>query len=308
MPIYDQTFRRYTGERRTRFLWWPIARQTVMPTLKAKNTYLLVGAAVIGVVIFSVILFSAAKVQSGSPQNVKAAQQLLDAGDVPIPFMGSNSDLNSFIFMFAAYPQAFLWLFLCIVRQGGVVSADKKLSALPLYFSRPLVTTDYMIGKLVGLAIFPFAVMSLSVVIVWIQVWAYFYTLPQIIYLTPLLGAALFFIALQALFAAASMAAVSSLTTNARTASVLFIGFWIASTGIAEVLSESTRKATLMMLSPRRALEKIAIVLLHPQSRWVQDRRFNNVSVGPAILCALFFGALFLWTFWRKLRIVEVVK
>ena len=200
-------------------------------------------------------------------------------------------------------------LILVLATAGGCISTDRQNMALPLYFSRPLGLRDYLFGKVLGITLVPFAFGAAGLVIIFAQAAAYFYTPAQALAEAPLVLAGLASLFLACLLAAASMAAFSSMSKVSRTATSLFIGFWLLAGAVATALWQSTREVTWAAISPRMAWQNVAQALMQPDvSRNVRARNFADFDTLPAVLALLAYLILFLFIMRRNVKVVEVVK
>lgn len=308
MPIYDQTFRRYAGERRTHMLWWVVARNTLRPFFKAKLLSRLLFGAGIGapVIIASIGLFLAAKFADLATDKNIPIERAVEGADFPV--FGYNLNLNSMLFLLLDMTSNVFWLLIAIYGAGSI-SQDRKYFALPLYFSRPLTVLDYMIGKIAGLSMYPIIVLFLATVVVFVQAWAYFFTPAEGMgHIRTLVGATIW-IVVNGVMLALSMAAFSSVTKSAAAATVMYVGFWFASVPIANIIAEFSKSAQFGAVSLSHSLNVLAIHLIQPQARWLRGNP-NNSDFGllPALASIVFFAGIFLWVTRRNLKVVEVVK
>lgn len=310
MPIYDQTFRHYEGERKSSALWWPIARQTLRPIVKSKLTYLILMGVVVPVIVISVSFFVSAKFgdiigQHGHGHN-QAASSVAEASDVPL--LKRNVSLNTLLFLGLYVEFATLWL-LVAVRGGGIISVDKQNTALPLYFSRPLSIRDYILGKVLGLSILPAASLISAIMIIFLQAWAYFYSPAEAMRLLPSVVASAAYALLLSGFIALSMVAFSSLTKVSRTATITYLLFWFLSTPVSQMLMHATGNDATGAIAPSRALTIISMHMIRPEARWIRhNHEFRDFGLGVAIASIGLYSLFFILLIRRNLKIVEVVK
>ncbi len=300
MPIYEQSFRHYEGPRSNRNHWWPVAWMTMRPVFKSKFIFLFLGYLLVLLVVFSVAMFAMAWSGQQGDETQKALK---------VALMGMKLSINTMLFLFLDF--SFLALLVLILTKGsGCISMDLQNNALPLYFSRPLTPRDYLVGKVVGLAGVPAVCLGLGVVILFGQAAAYFMTPAQVFAELPMLFGALLSVLVLSLLGAAAMAAASSLTKAARTASSLFIGYWMLAGFAAQALARATRRPELAALSPRRSWQNFTITILgaDPAELRRGARDLILFGTGPAVLSMALFILFFLWVARRNLKVVEVVK
>ena len=127
MPIHDQGYRHYVGQRAPHGrAWWVIARSQIMTALQTRPFRLLLIAAWAPVVVRAVMIY-------------------ISSNNLPVP---------EFI---ATTPQTFrdflgqqqLFVFMVTIGQAGLIAEDRRTNALQLYLSKPLTRVEYIIGKLV---------------------------------------------------------------------------------------------------------------------------------------------------------------
>jgi ABC-2 type transport system permease protein len=306
MPIYDQSFRRYTGPRHTNLLWWAVAWQTMRPILRSKLTYLLLAGVVIPLIVFSVGFFVAAQIEQIAPEHTQAAAEA--AKVVQIPLFGRHISFNTVAFQFIMGEMVFLWI-LVLANGGGLISKDRRFSALPLYFSRPLTIPQYMAGKVLGLAMFPAAIMLLSILLLYIQTAAYFYTIPETLGQLHVLARALGFIVVASMFMSLAMAGFSSVSKNSNVAGVAFILFWMLTGVMAQAVRHETRVRAFAAMSPLQSLQMLGRKMLSPDLGHIGQRReWREFDVSYAVVALAAYSLLFLFLRRRNLRVVEVVK
>lgn len=304
MPIFDQTFRRYEGPRHIRFLWWPVARQVIKPVLKSKLTWLILSGIIVPVIVASIGFFVSAKLEKVAPQHIEAAAQAIEVSEIPI--FSRNKPLNPVLFMFLMGEYGFLWIF-TLAAGGNTVSIEKRNNAFALYFARPLGPWEYIAGKVIGLSLLPSAVLVASVVILYVQAWAYFLTTSQALALLPLLGRSLLFVLIASLVTSLSMTAFSGIAPSARAAGLMYLGFWMIARIVGEFLRHQGPWSSMRSLSPAHAMHAVAVALVNPGQKFLQrNKEFANLNVEMAVVSLVAVSILFLLLLRRSLRVVEV--
>lgn len=308
MPIYDQTFRPYAGKRSTSFLWWPIARQTLRHVLKSKLTWFLMSGVVIPVVVLSVGFFVTAKIKAVAPEHTKVASQVAESTD--LAFFSDRLPVKDVTFTFLMWEFGVLWL-MVLTTGGGSVSTEKRNQALPLYFSRPLGVRDYMIGKILGLALFPALVLSTAVLLLLIQCAAYAdASISDLVTVGVMIVKAMVYILLICFVTSLSMAAFSSAAATARSAGIMYLGFWFTTLILGRLLARLANSPAPAAISPARSLQAIARQFFHPADRYFHGHRrdFIPIDIQTAVLALTVYCVVFLLVFRRNLKVVEVVK
>lgn len=306
MPIYDQTFRRYEGPRRLRFLWWPVARQVIKPVLKSKLTWFILSGIVVPVLVVSIGFFISAKLEKVAPEHVEAAAQAIEVTDIPI--FSRNRALNPILFTFLMGEYAFLWVF-TLAAGGNTVSVEKRSNAFALYFARPLGPWEYIAGKVIGLTLLPSAVLMISLVVLYVQAWAYFLTVSQALALLPLLGRALLFVLVASLVTSLSMTACSGIAPSARAAGLLYLGFWMLASIVGNFLRHQGPWSSMRSLSPAHAMHALAVALINPGEKFLKKHReFADLDLDLAVVSLVVTCIVFFLLLRRSLRVVEVSR
>lgn len=306
MPIYDQSFRRYEGERRTRMLWWPVARQTLRGIVRSKLMWLILLGLLVAVVAVSIGFFAASKLEQMAPEKVEEASQAIRTQNIPM--FGRDVNLGTIFFSFLVPMFPVMWV-LMLVAGGGSISSDLRSSALPLYFSRPLKPWEYALGKVLGLALVPAAAFAVAILLMYLQYVAYFRPPTALFTEAPVLLAAFLHIGLVSLFLALAMACFSSLTKTARTAAVMYLGFFVLMNALAASMREGTDMRELRALAPGTALQVIGRNLMNPNIQQFRMRMdVSGLGLQIALLSVLLYLVVFAIILRRNLRVVEVVK
>ena len=306
MPIYEQSFRHYDGPRSTRRMWWPVAHQTMRPMLKPKPLWFFASAHLIFIVVISVSFFVTAKLKEIAPDQIEAATKVAQAVEVPI--FGTNLSLNTLLYIYLDV-SFLMMLLLVLATVGSCISSDRQNMALPLYFSRPLGISDYIMGIITGIFLIRLGFGAAAIFIIFVQAAAYFYTPQQAFEQIPLLLSSIVSLFTACLLAAVSMAAFSSMSKTARTANSLFIAFWMLSGPVAGLLRQATRQSDWGAVSPRMSWRNFAEYIMSAETQQFGRRAdFFEISIGAATGAIILYILLFLYITHRNLKMVEVVK
>lgn len=307
MPIYDQSFRRYEGDRHASGLWRVVAWNTFRPVLRSKIAGLLLIGAIIHLSAYSMGLFFGAKMGEFDPKMAEQAAQA--AREQQIPLFGGSSGLNTILFDFLLRETGLIWLLL-LVTGGGSVSSDLRNAALPLYFARPLRPRDYILGKFVGLALAPAVVVSVAVLLIYLQVIAYHFPASALLGQAGLLLRAVGYAVLTSAFVALLMVAFSSASRKASTAAVTFLGFFMIAQVVARIAERGFRYRQAGTISPALDLHILLVKLFNPDFDRAprQQVRFEQYDVRFAVMALVAYALLALFLIRRNLRVVEVVK
>ncbi len=143
MPVYDRRYRGYAGERsEPRFLFWTIARYAIQDLFKSRLALLLLIAACLPPLFFAGMIYLANNLEMLTAIGWRVAGEGIDSDWMEIgkePF-----------FWFLVWQSSFSF-FLASFIGPTLVAPDLAHNALPLYLSRPLRRSDYILGKLLVL-------------------------------------------------------------------------------------------------------------------------------------------------------------
>ena len=277
MPIHDQGYRRYEGRRTPHGqAWWIIARAQFLGGLKYRPFVVLL--------VFSWVPFIGRAVQFYLASSIQQVSML------------------------AATPQTFrdfldqqgLFVFLVTIALGGAIADDRRANALQLYLSKPLTRTEYIIGRMVptlgvllGVTFLP-AMLLILLQIAFSGSTAF---IGQNLFLVPAITLVSF---TQALLAASTILALSSLSKSRRFVSIKYAGLIFFTTAMYQVLRQITGSRAWAAISPGDMMDVVADAVFRVRAN-------PPVPVLVAVLViALLIGASF-WILERKIRAVEVV-
>ena len=137
MPVYDHRYRGFTGERRIgRFRIWTVARFALGDLWKSRLALLLFILALLPPLVFGALIYGANNLE------LLAALRVAESDLIVI-------DKQPF-FWFLVWQSSFAF-FLAAFIGPTLVAPDLAHNALPLYLSRPLSRSDYILGKLLVL-------------------------------------------------------------------------------------------------------------------------------------------------------------
>jgi ABC-2 type transport system permease protein len=143
MPVYDRRYRGYTGERDgSRFRFWTVARFAIQDLFKSRLALLLLIAACLPPLVFAAMIYLANNLEMLTAIGWKVSGEGIDSSWIAI-------DKEPF-FWFLVW-QSSLSFILASFIGPTLVAPDLAHNALPLYLSRPLRRSDYILGKLLVL-------------------------------------------------------------------------------------------------------------------------------------------------------------
>lgn len=143
MPVYDRRYRGYDGPRlASRFRIWTVARFALQDLLKSRLALLLFILSCLPPLAFAGVIYLANNLEMLTAIGWRVSGEGVDLSWAAI-------DKGPF-FWFLTWQSTFAF-FLASFVGPTLVAPDLAHNALPLYLSRPLRRSDYIIGKLLVL-------------------------------------------------------------------------------------------------------------------------------------------------------------
>ncbi len=279
MPIHDQSYRRYKGERvSARSAWTVIALAGITSFLKKR--------ALLGVLLFAYLPFIVRIVQFYVAANYSQAANLL--GPSTQIFRDFLEQQNFFVFLTTIYVGA------------GLISLDRRANALQIYLSKPLTRAEYIAGKMAILVTFLCAVTLLPALLLLIGqiiLSGSFAFARANLYLFP---AITLFSLLEVLIVSIAMLALSSLSTSSRYVAVMFASTMFFTDAIYATLRAISGSTRVSWVSFTASLSQVGDVIFRLTPRYE-----TPVVVSLIVLLALVAVAASVLE--RRVRGVEVV-
>jgi ABC-2 type transport system permease protein len=139
MPVYDLSYRHWSGAWTTHpYRWWVVARQGIKLLANKKRFLVLMILSVIPFLVRAVLIYLSSSLGQGVPQ----------------------LRINARFFEAFLSQQGFFVFIISIYAGAGLISNDLKANALQIYFSKPITRRDYLLGKL-GVLVFFLALPTL---------------------------------------------------------------------------------------------------------------------------------------------------
>ena len=235
MPIHDQGYRRYGGERAAHGRAWAVIASAGIRTMLRKRPFL-------GLLLLAWSPFFVRAVQIYAAANLPQASFL---APTPELFRDFLSQQTSFVFFIAVY------------AGSGLIASDRRANALQIYLSKPLSRIEYVFGKLAVLLAFLLLVTWVpAVVLLIVQVLfagdVSFFV--DNIFLFPAITVSAF---VQTIAVSATMLALSSLSKSSRYVGILYAGVIFFSQAIYGVLYQVTRDSSWAWVSFNANLSQI---------------------------------------------------
>jgi ABC-2 type transport system permease protein len=279
MPIHDQGYRHYAGERVPRGRAWSVITVAGIRTALAKRQFL------------------ALLLVAWMPFVVRAIQFYASSALVQASFLAPTSDT------FREFLDQQLWFvfFVTVYIGGGLIANDRRANALQIYLSKPLTRGEYVFGKLAILMAFLLfvtwvpGVLLLAIQIVLAGNFTFFranaYLFPAITLYSVLI----------ALVASAAILALSSLSKSARFVGILYASLIFFSQALYGVLRLVTGGSRISWVSIPEDLSQVGNVIfrlpLQYDTPWPVSLLMIAVLVGAAAVVLE-----------RRVRGVEVVS
>jgi ABC-2 type transport system permease protein len=224
MPIHDQSYRHYGGGKAATGRSWTVIAWAGIRTFIRKRAFL-------GLMLFALAPFVVRAVQLWISANYPQASILAPSPQTFRDFLGQQ---EFFVFVITVYVGA------------GLIANDRRANALQIYLSKPLMRSEYILGKLAVL--FTFLVLvtlvpSLLLLLLKVMFDGSFVFLTNNLFLIPAITVGSL---VQVIVASMTMLALSSLSKSARYVGILYVGvtfFTSAMFGVLYAITGSSRVA-----------------------------------------------------------------
>ena len=278
MPIHDQGYRRYLGDRAAIGKAWQVMTRAGVMSVVTKRVF-------IGMMLFAWMPFVVRAVQIYVSQTFTQATFLAPKGETFREFLDQQ---GAFVF------------FVTIFIGAGLIANDRRANALQLYLSKPMTSAEYIAGKLAILFVFLVSVTFLPAMMLLLTQAIFAGSLTFIRNNLYLLPAITLFSLTQVLLASTTMLALSSLSKSARFVAVMYAGLFFFTTALFNALRGITGSSRFAWLSPSASLELLGDVIFRLQPRYQLAPTIAAVTV-----LVLIVGSI--WILMRRVRGVEIV-
>ena len=278
MPIHDQSYRRYKGERAPQGRAWTVIATSGIRQMLAKKKFL------------------ALLVLAWLPFVVRSVQMYLAANFAQLSVIAPSAATFR---QFLDFQEAFVF-FITIFTGAGLIANDMRANALQIYLAKPMSRFEYIAGKFAVLAFFLLlvtwlpATMLLVVQIVFAGnlqfISANLYLIPAILVAT----------GMETLVLSMVMLALSSLSKSARFVGIMYAGALFFTQGLYGVVFVVTRDTGFTWIAPAATLQNLHDVIFRVPQRYDTPGWVSMVAL--AVLVGLSAFVLE-----RRVRGVEVV-
>ncbi len=278
MPIHDQGYRRYGGQREPHGKrWWVIARAGIMERLRERKF--------LGLLLVAWGPFIVRAVQFYIASNYAQASFLAPAASTFREFLAQQGIFVFFITMYVG---------------SGLIANDRRANALQIYLSKPLTRVEYVVGKLTTLVLFLTAVTWVPAILLLLLQMMFAGNLTFLKANLFLFPAITLFSAVLVLVSSFSMLALSSLTKSRRFVAVMYAGLLFFTAAMYQALRGITGSRAWAVISPGDVLEVIS-------ARIFRAPGTPAVPFLVAVLVVIVMLAASVYILERRVRGVEVV-
>src|SRR5262245_1511695 len=246
MPIHDQSYRRYAGMKAVAGRSWLVIAWAGIRTFLRKRSFM-------GLLLFALAPFIVRAVQLWISSNYPQASILAPSAETFRQFLEQQ---NFFVFVITVYVGA------------GLIANDRRANALQIYLSKPLMRSEYILGKLSVLFVFLVLVTlvpALLLLVLKVMFDGSFTFLRNNLFLIPaiVVGALI-----QVLLASFTMLALSSLSKSARYVGILYVGITFFTGAIYGVLYAITGSSRVSWISIGANVEQVVDVVFRLKPRY----------------------------------------
>jgi ABC-type transport system involved in multi-copper enzyme maturation permease subunit len=278
MPIHDQSYRHYAGGRAAAGRSWTVIAWAGIRTFIAKRAFL-------GVLLFGLTPFLVRAVQLWVSANYPQASILAVS---PQMFRDFLAQQNFFVFIITVYVGA------------GLIANDRRANALQIYLSKPLMRSEYIVGKLAVLFTFLILVTlvpSILLLILQVMFDGSFVFLKNNLFVIPAVVAGSL---VQVIVASFTMLALSSLSKSARYVGILYVGITFFTSAIYGALYAITGSSRVSWISISANVEQVVDVVFRLKPRYATPWQVS-------LLVIIGLVAVSISVLERRVRGVEVV-
>jgi ABC-2 type transport system permease protein len=278
MPIHDQSYRHYSGLRAVAGRSWVvIAWAGILQFLKKR--------AFLGLLLFALGPFFGRAIQFWSSANLPQMAALAPDASTFRQFLEQQ---DFFVFVIT------IWI------GSGLIANDRRANALQIYLSKPLMRSEYILGKLAVLFSFLLLVTlvpALLLLLLKVMFDGSFLFLRNNLFLIPaiVVGALL-----QVLLASFTMLALSSLSKSARYVGILYVGITFFTSAIYGALYAITGSSRVSWISVGANLQQVVDVVFRLKPRYATPWQVS-------LLVVIGLVAVSISVLERRVRGVEVV-
>jgi ABC-2 type transport system permease protein len=278
VPIHDQSYRRYRGDRAVAGRAWTVIALAGIRSMLRKRSFL-------GLLIFAWVPFIVRAVQLYAAANYPQASILAPDAKTFRDFLSQ---------------QEFVLFVITIFVGAGLIANDRRANALQIYLSKPLMRSEYIAGKAAILFTFLLLVTwvpAMLLLVLQVVFRGSFTFLVDHLFLVPAITVGAF---LQVAVATFTMLALSSLSRSSRYVGILYAGIVFFTAAIFGAMSGILGTTSMSWISPGSSVAQVVDVVFRQAPRYTTPWQVSLVVV-------LALVAVSLSVLERRIRGVEVV-
>jgi ABC-2 type transport system permease protein len=278
MPIHDQSYRHYGGGRAAPGRSWTVIAWAGMRTFFKKRAFL-------GLMLFALAPFIVRAVQMWISSQYPQASMLAPTAETFRQFLEQQ---DFFVFVITVYVGA------------GLIANDRRANALQIYLSKPLMRSEYIVGKLAILFTFLTLVTFVPAILLLLLKVMFdgnFTFLKNNLFLVPAITIGAF---LQVALASFTMLALSSLSKSARYVGILYVGITFFTSAIYGALYAITGSSRVSWISIGANVAQVVDVVFRLKPRYATPWQVSLLVVIALVVVSVSVLE-------RRVRGVEVV-
>ncbi|HET6959051.1 MAG TPA: ABC transporter permease subunit [Vicinamibacterales bacterium] len=242
MPIHDQGYRRYGGQKTRTGTGWTVIARAGIRTFISKRAFL-------GLLLVSWFPFFVRAVQFYAASNLTSIPQASMLAPSAETFRQFLEQQQTFVFFVTVYVGA------------GLIANDRRANALQIYLSKPLTRAEYVFGKLAILMAFLALVTWLPAIVLLIVQITFAGNFTFFVNNVFLFPAITLFAFIEVALASSTMLALSSLSKSSRYVAILYAAVIFFTQAVYGVIYAVTRSTALSWLSFSANLAQIGDVI-----------------------------------------------
>jgi ABC-2 type transport system permease protein len=278
VPIHDQSYRHYGGGRAIPGQSWMVIAWAGIRTMMRKRAFM-------GLILFALAPFVVRAVQMWISSNYPQASILAPTAETFRQFLEQQ---DFFVFVITVYVGA------------GLIANDRRANALQIYLSKPLMRSEYILGKLAILFTFLVLVTLLpALLLLFLKVMfdGSFLFLKNNLFLVPAIVVGSL---LQVTLASFTMLALSSLSKSARYVGILYVGITFFTTAIYGALYAITGSSRVSWISIGANIAQVVDVVFRLKPRYATPWQVSLLVIVALVVISISILE-------RRVRGVEVV-
>lgn len=290
MPIYDQSYAHWKGRLEGHAVrWLPITTNGIRLVFRKKLLLILLGLALIPFLIRlgMVILYHYFETLFEETPDAEFVELARANGEFYHNFIMTN--------------QLFSVILISLFMGAPLIARDLKVGAMEVYFSKPILLIDYVMGKFMVVAFFLGCVTLFPALLIFgidlLLAERAGYVAEALPNLPGILAVSILLITCCSLLVLVS----SALSRTARTAAIIWFGFHMALLIVSKISAEIFSNRNLELLDPQTSLRYLSAGLFDVNSVY-------SWHLAVPFCYLLLIAATALWIIFKRVRGVEVVK